>query len=203
MTKANSVVLASGNAGKLREFADLLRPLDLDVRPQSEWNVPSVPEDGTTFIENALIKARHAARHTGLAAIADDSGLVVPSLGGAPGVYSARYAGVHGDAAANNRKLLEAMAELRGNARAAYFYCAIAWLESESDPVPVVACGRWDGAVAAAPRGDRGFGYDPLFEVPGRDMTAAELDPEEKARLSHRGQATRGLIGLLRARHAG
>lgn len=198
MTGKN-LVLASGNPGKLREFADLLEPLAFDVRPQSEWDVPDVPEDGITFIENALIKARHAARCTGLPALADDSGLVVPALDHAPGVRSARYAGGHGDAIANNQKLLEALAGQPATARAAYFYCAIVMLQSAADPVPVVAVGRWDGEVAAAPRGDHGFGYDPVFWLPDRHCTAAELEPAEKARVSHRGQACRRLIRCLEA----
>lgn len=196
-----TVVLASGNAGKLREFAGLLKPLAMDVRAQSEWDVPPVAEDGRTFIENALIKARQASQHTGLPALADDSGLVVPFLGGAPGVHSARYSGVHGDSAANNRKLLDALKHEAGPGRTAYFYCAIAWLESADDPVPLVACGRWNGAIATELRGEGGFGYDPLFWLPAHGCTSAELDPADKARLSHRGKAARRLIGMLRSRH--
>lgn len=194
-----TLVLASGNSGKLREFAGLLEPLAYEVRPQSEWDVPDVTEDGSTFIENALIKARHAARCTGLPALADDSGLVVPALDDAPGVRSARYAGGHGDAIANNQKVLEALAGRPAAARAAYFYCAIVMLQSAADPVPLVAVGRWDGEVAVAPRGDHGFGYDPVFWLPDRHCTAAELEPAEKARVSHRGQACRRLIRCLEA----
>lgn len=196
-----TLVLASGNPGKLREFAELLEPLSYDVRPQSEWDVPDVSEDGVTFIENALIKARHAAGCTGLPALADDSGLVVPSLDQAPGVRSARYAGRHGDALANNQKLLHALAGRPAAERAAYFYCAIVMLESATDPVPLVVVGRWDGEVAAAPRGEHGFGYDPIFWLPERQCTAAELKPAEKARVSHRGQACRRLIRCLEAQH--
>lgn len=198
---AKTLVLASGNSGKLREFAGLLEPLAFDVRPQSEWGVPDVPENGITFLENALIKARHAARCTGLPALADDSGLVVPALDHAPGVRSARYAGGHGDALANNQKLLEALAGRPAAARAAYFYCAVVMLETPTDPVPLVAVGRWDGAVAKAPRGDHGFGYDPVFWLPDRQCTAAQLEPVEKARVSHRGQACRRLIRCLEALH--
>lgn len=190
-------MLASGNPGKLREFAGLLQPLDFEVRPQSEWDVPPVAEDASTFLENALIKARHAARCTGLPALADDSGLVVPALGGAPGVHSARYAGSHGDAGANNRKLLDAMQGLEGAERAAYFHCAMVLLKSADDPVPQVASASWWGEIAQAERGRNGFGYDPLFWLPERQCTAAELSSPEKAGLSHRGQATRLLLGQL------
>lgn len=190
-------MLASGNPGKLREFAGLLQPLDFEVRPQSDWDVPPVAEDACTFLENALIKARHAARCTGLPALADDSGLVVPALGGAPGVHSARYAGSHGDAGANNRKLLDAMQGLEGAERAAYFHCAMVLLKSADDPVPLVASASWWGEIAWAERGRHGFGYDPLFWLSEQQCTAAELSSPDKARLSHRGQATRLLLGQL------
>jgi XTP/dITP diphosphohydrolase len=194
---SRTLVLASGNPGKLREFEGLLQPLDLEVRPQSDWDVPPVAEDACTFLENALIKARHAARCTGLPALADDSGLVVPALGGAPGVHSARYAGSHGDAGANNRTLLDAMQGLEGAERAAYFHCAMVLLKAADDPVPLVAGASWWGEIARAERGRNGFGYDPLFWLSERRCTAAELSSPEKARLSHRGQATRLLLGQL------
>ena len=194
-------MLASGNAGKLREFKQLLAGVDYDLRPQSDWHTPAVAEGACTFIENALIKARHAARHTGHPALADDSGLVVPALGGEPGVHSARYSGAHGDAAANNRKLLAEMSGLEGRDRAAYFHCAVVMLESEDDPVPLVASATWWGEIAQAARGEQGFGYDPLFRLPGRQSTSAELEPGEKGRISHRGMAARSLLDKLRARH--
>ncbi|HSM68432.1 MAG TPA: RdgB/HAM1 family non-canonical purine NTP pyrophosphatase [Xanthomonadales bacterium] len=196
---SRTLVLASGNPGKLREFAGLLQPLNFEVRPQSDWDVPPVAEDACTFLENALIKARHASRCTGLPALADDSGLVVPALGGAPGVHSARYAGSHGDAGANNRKLLDAMQGLEGAERAAYFHCAMVLLKSADDPVPRVASASWWGEIAREERGRNGFGYDPLFCLPERQCTAAELSSPEKARLSHRGQATRLLLGQLKS----
>ena len=200
-SEGKTLVLASDNPGKLRELAGLLQPLDFEVRPQSEWDVPPVAEDACSFLENALIKARHAARCSGLPALADDSGLVVPVLGGAPGVHSARYAGSHGDAGANNRKLLDAMQGLEGAQRAAYFHCAMVLLKSADDPVPLVASASWWGEIARAERGRNGFGYDPLFWLPDHRCTAAELTGPEKDRLSHRGQATRLLLGLLKASH--
>ncbi|KAA9131685.1 RdgB/HAM1 family non-canonical purine NTP pyrophosphatase [Marinihelvus fidelis] len=193
------LVLASGNAGKLKELAAMLAPLGYHLRAQSDWDTPEAPEDAPTFIENALLKARNASRHTGRAAIADDSGLVVPALGGEPGIFSARYAGAHGDDAANNARLLENMNGLAGDDRAAYFFCAVVLTRSASDPAPVLATARWHGHILAAPRGKGGFGYDPLFRVGGRDETSAELDPAEKNRLSHRGQAVRALVAALDA----
>ena len=199
MTDApRTLVLASGNAGKLREMSALLEPLGYVLRPQSDWDFPEAVEDGETFVENAILKARHAARHTGLPALADDSGLVVPALGGAPGVHSARYAGRHGDDAANNRRLLEVLDEQPGIDRRAHFYCAMALFHGPEDPAPLVATGRWHGAIAAAPRGEGGFGYDPLFLVPDRGCTSAELSPELKNRLSHRGRAAAALCRMIR-----
>lgn len=193
------LVLASGNAGKLRELQALLKPLELDVRPQSDWGLPEAIEDGLTFLENALIKARHAARLTGEASLADDSGLVVPALDGAPGIYSARYSTEPRGDGANNAKLLKDMAGLTGADRAAHFHCTVVLMRSAEDPVPLVASADWWGRVAEAPRGDGGFGYDPLFEVPGTGLRSAELAPEEKNLLSHRGQALRRLLDLLTA----
>lgn len=191
------LVLASGNAGKLRELEDLLGPLGYVLRPQSEWDTPEAVEDAPTFVENALIKARNAAGHTGRPAIADDSGLVVSALGGEPGIFSARYAGEGGDTA-NNALLLENMAGLKGEDRVAYFYCAMVLVCSRSDPAPVIATARWHGSILPAPRGDGGFGYDPLFLVDGMDCSSAELPAETKNRLSHRGQAARALAAALR-----
>jgi len=191
------LVLASGNKGKLREISELLRPLEWEVRPQSDWNVPEAVEDGQSFLENALIKARHAARLTGRPALADDSGLVVDALNGAPGIYSARYAGGAGDEA-NYRKLLEALDATGEESRGAHFYCAMALLRSAGDPAPIVAVGRWDGYIAREPSGAGGFGYDPVFFIPEKGCTAAELPAEVKNAMSHRGRALRELLRLLR-----
>lgn len=200
-------ILASDNAGKLREMSTMFEPLGLAVRPQSDYQVPpGVEETGGTFIENALIKARHAARHTGLPCIADDSGLVVPALGGEPGIYSARYAGRHGDSRANIDRLLAELEGMTNAGRSAHFYCAMVCMESGDDPAPLVATGIWHGRILASRRGDGGFGYDPVFGVcitTGSDpqLSAAQLRPGEKARLSHRGQALRKLVALIRQAH--
>lgn len=191
------LVLATGNAGKLAEMQDLLRPLGLTVRPQSDFDFDQPPETGTTFVENAIIKARAAAAASGLPAIADDSGLEVDVLGGAPGVHSARYAGTHGDDDGNNRKLLDA---LRGrDDRGARFRCVCVYLHHADDPAPLIAQGVWRGRILDQPRGEGGFGYDPLFLPDGHQRSAAELPKDEKNRLSHRGQAIADLIEQLRA----
>ncbi len=182
------VVLASGNAGKLREFAAMLADAGIELVPQSDFAVTPPPETAVTFIENALAKARHAARETGLAAIADDSGLEVDALGGAPGVHSARFAGAHGDDRENNARLLGELDGVPPERRTARYRAVLIHLRSADDPAPIVAEGTWEGRIATAPRGEGGFGYDPLFELPdGR--TAAELPAEEKNLLSHRGKA--------------
>jgi len=189
------VVLASNNAGKLREFSALLAPLAMTVIAQGELGVPEAPEPHPTFVENALAKARHAASLTGLPALADDSGLCVRALNGAPGVYSARYAQLAGGEksdAANNVHLLKALAPHAD--RRAYFYCALAYVRSADDPQPLLADGRWDGEIIAAPRGAHGFGYDPLFFVPQYQMTAAELDAVVKNQISHRALALKQLL---------
>jgi XTP/dITP diphosphohydrolase len=193
----HTVVLASGNAGKLRELTAMLEPLGWQVRPQSAWGVPEAVEDGLSFIENALIKARHAAHHTGLPALGDDSGLVVDALDGAPGIYSARYAGPDAGDAANNRKLLEALDGVSAGQRTAHFYCAIAMVRHAADPAPLVAIGRWDGRILDAPTGSGGFGYDPLFQVETHDCSSAELPPGVKNRISHRGRALATLVQQL------
>ena len=190
------LVLASSNAGKLAELRPLLADAGFDLVTQSDLGVGDAVEDGRSFVENALIKARHASAASGLPAIADDSGLVVPALGGAPGLHSARYAGAHGDAGANIRKLLDAMRGLRGDARAAYFHCAIVLLRHADDPQPLIAEGSWHGRVLDAPRGAGGFGYDPVFLDPATDLTAAELPADVKNTTSHRARA----IAALRAR---
>ncbi len=192
-----TVVLASGNAGKLRELTAMLEPLGWQVRPQSQWQIPEAVEDGLSFIENALIKARHAARHTGLPALGDDSGLVVDALDGAPGIYSARYAGPGADDEANNHKLLRALDGIPPERRGAHFYCAIAMVRHAADPAPLVAIGRWDGRILDAPAGAGGFGYDPLFFVASHGCSSAELPPEIKNELSHRGRALAALVRQL------
>jgi XTP/dITP diphosphohydrolase len=191
------VVLATGNPGKVRELAALLAPLSLEVVSQTALGVGSVEETGETFLANALLKARHASAATGLAAIADDSGLEVDALGGAPGVRSARYAGATADDVANNAKLLAALREVPPEARGARYRCVVAFVGTASDPAPVVAEGIWEGRIAQCARGTGGFGYDPLFEVPGRGLTAAELDPATKNAQSHRGAALRSLTAQL------
>lgn len=195
-------VLASGNQGKLRELLAMLKPLGLVVRPQSDWQVPEAEETASTFIENSLLKARQAARYTGLPSIADDSGLVVPALNGAPGIYSARYAGKNADDEANNRKLLAELSGKHGTDRHAYFFCAMVLVQSVDDPAPLLATGRWHGQILLAAQGKGGFGYDPLFgisstAVDGMQRSAAELAPEDKSRVSHRGQALRELVRQL------
>ncbi len=194
-------VLATSNPGKVAELSALLAEADLalHVAAQSEHGVSSPPETGATFVENALLKARHAARCTGLPAIADDSGLVVPALGGAPGVHSARYAGEQADDRANVTKLLGALAAPSLDRRAR-FYCVLVALEHVADPAPLIATGSWQGQIAPEPRGDGGFGYDPVFLMPELDRTAAQLTAAEKNRLSHRGAALRRLIELVKNR---
>ena len=190
---AGVVVLASGNAGKLRELQDALAPTGLRLKTQSEFDVPEAVEDGSTFIENAIKKARNASRFTGLPALADDSGLVVPALNGAPGVHSARYS--DGGDSANNEKLLAAMSEVEGDARAAWFVCVLVLLNSATDPSPLIAEAKWHGKIAMEPNGSSGFGYDPLFLVDGlHGLTAANLDVAQKRKVSHRGLA----VSLLR-----
>lgn len=195
---SRTIVLASNNTGKLREISQLLANLDVAVVPQSRFGVPESEETGLTFVENAILKARNASRHTGYPAIADDSGLEVDALDGAPGVHSARYAGKEAGDTANVKKLLAALHDIPDAERTARFQCVIAYLRHAHDPMPLIAQGTWEGRIAAAPRGANGFGYDPVFVVPGRGCTAAELPADEKNRLSHRGQALRALAAALR-----
>ena len=183
------IVVASGNAGKLAEFNRLLSDAGLEFVSQRELGVDDIEETGLTFVENALLKARHAARVTGLPALADDSGLCVDALDGAPGLYSARYAGTHGDAAANIAKLLRELDGMEDARRGAYFHCTLALLRHPDDPRPLIAEGEWRGRILHAPRGEGGFGYDPVFLDTGTGLTAAELDPATKNRISHRGLA--------------
>lgn len=189
------LILASNNAGKLKEFAQLLGPIGFELHPQGEFNVPEAEEPFGTFVENALQKARHAARLTGLPALADDSGVCVNALGGAPGVYSARYAGEPKSDARNNDKLIADLADHAD--KSAYYYCVLVYVRHADDPQPVIADGIWRGRIVATPRGANGFGYDPYFLLPDAGRTAAELEPSEKNGVSHRGQALRALVAKL------
>ncbi|TVQ40804.1 MAG: RdgB/HAM1 family non-canonical purine NTP pyrophosphatase [Wenzhouxiangella sp.] len=188
------LVLASGNAGKLKELAHLLQPLHMAVCSQADFDLEPVEETGLTFVENALLKARAAAAASGLPALGDDSGLVVDALNGAPGIYSARFAGPEADDEDNNQLLLERLAGQPPERRSAHFHCCLVMLQSAEDPAPLIATGTWHGQILEAPRGSGGFGYDPLFLDPKLGVTAAELTMAEKARISHRGQALAGLI---------
>lgn len=194
-----TIVLASGNAGKLAELQRILDPLGVTLRPQSDFAVPEVDETGLTFVENALLKARAASAHSGHPAIADDSGLEVDALQGAPGIRSARFAGGGGDAA-NNAKLLESLAGVPEADRTARYQCVLVYLRHPEDPTPLICSGSWEGRILEAPRGIGGFGYDPLFWVPGQNCSAAELDPAEKNRISHRAHASAALLEALGSR---
>jgi len=193
------LVLASGNAGKVAELQELLGDSGFSLHAQSEFGVADADETGSTFVENALLKARHAARITGLPALGDDSGLCVDALHGAPGLYSARYGGVHGDATRNIARLLEELRGVPEQARGAEFYCVLVLLRDAEDPQPLIAEGRWRGRILDAPRGDRGFGYDPVFFDPDNACSAAELDPAIKNLISHRGRALAALKQRLAA----
>lgn len=192
------LVLASNNAGKVREFQELLAPFHFDVIPQGELGIPAAEEPHHTFVENALAKARHASTASGLPALADDSGVCVHALDGAPGVYSARYAGVDGDNAANNQKLIATLRNLTD--RGAHYVCALVLVNSANDPEPLIVQARWYGQIVNDAQGEHGFGYDPHFFLPDLSKTAAQLDPVEKNLISHRGQALRELIKQLRIR---
>lgn len=192
------VVLATGNAGKVRELASLLSDFGLDIVAQTDLGVDSAEETGLTFIENAILKARHAAKMTGLPAIADDSGLAVDYLGGAPGIYSARYSGEGATDERNLQKLLDTLKDVPDGQRQAQFHCVLVYLRHADDPTPLVCHGRWPGVIAREPAGNGGFGYDPIFFVPSEGKTAAELTREEKIAISHRGQALKQLLEALR-----
>jgi len=191
------IVLASSNPGKLRELGQLFAHLDITLVPQSEFDIQDAEETGKTFVENAILKARHAAGLSGLPAIADDSGIVVDFLGGAPGIYSARYAGEGATDQANLDLLLNRLAEVPEPQRSARFKCLMVYMAHFEDPNPLIAEGTWEGRILFAPRGKNGFGYDPVFYVPTHNCSSAELPSETKNALSHRGQAVRGLIELL------
>lgn len=196
---AKKIVLASNNPGKIREIQTLLDGLGLEILPQSAFTPVEAEETGLTFLANALIKARHAAKASGLPAIADDSGLEVDALGGAPGVFSARYAGPGASDEANNAKLLRELAGVEEASRSARFRCVMVFVRDADDPAPLVGEGVWEGRILEAPRGGNGFGYDPLFFVPGEGCASAELPPAVKNRLSHRGKALRALVAQLQA----
>lgn len=195
MTK--KIVLATGNQGKVKEMANLLADFGFDVRPQSEFNVSEVAETGTTFIENAIIKARHAAKITGLPAIADDSGLEVDSLLGAPGIYSARFSGEGATDKQNLEKLLVEMKDVPEEKRTARFHCVLVLMKHENDPTPIVCHGKWEGKILTKPSGENGFGYDPIFWVPETQCASAELNAAQKKQLSHRGKALKKLFETL------
>jgi XTP/dITP diphosphohydrolase len=192
------IVLASNNTGKVREINELLADSGISVKAQSEFKVPDIEETGLTFVENAILKARTAAGQSGLPAIADDSGLEVDALAGAPGIYSARYAGAGASDEANLRKLLDDMKEVPEADRTARFQCLMVYMRTEKDPTPFIVQGTWEGRILDAPRGDNGFGYDPVFFVPTHNCSSAELEPAVKNSLSHRGQALCALVAVLR-----
>ena len=197
-TRKQTVLLASGNAGKLRELGAVLAPLGVTLKPQSEFNVPEVEETGLSFVENAIIKARAAAAHSGLPAIADDSGLEVDYLNGAPGIHSARYSG--GGDAANNARLLQELRDVPEAQRSARFQCVLVYMRHAQDPTPLVCQASWEGTILLAPAGERGFGYDPLFYVPEHQCSSAQLPSEIKNRISHRAKASALLFDALRQR---
>lgn len=194
-----TLVLATGNKGKVTELASLLQPFGFDVVPQTQLGVPDADETGLSFIENAILKARHAAALTGKPALADDSGLAVDALGGAPGIYSARFAGDHGNDQANIDLLLQKLADVAPNERSAQFHCVLALVRHANDPTPVIAHGVWHGEICTSPLGDGGFGYDPIFYIADLGKTAAQLSKAEKAAISHRGQALQRLTAQLAA----
>lgn len=196
------IILATSNTGKIREFESMVAHLPIQFVLQSSLNIPDANETGLSFVENALIKARHAAKLSGMPAIADDSGLVVKSLEGAPGIYSARYAGEKATAQDNINKLLTAMAAVPEQQRQAYFYCVIVYLTHEQDPTPLICEGQWHGNILTTPHGQEGFGYDPIFFVPTENKSAAELAPHRKNIISHRGQALHKMLGLLKEQYA-
>ena len=192
------IVLASSNPGKVREINQLLATLDLHVQPQSEFGVVDAEETGLTFVENAILKARNAAHHTGLPAIADDSGIEVDALNGAPGIYSARFAGEGASDQANLEKLLTEINGVPEAQRSARFQCLMVFMQHASDPTPMICQGTWEGRILLAAQGDNGFGYDPVFYVPTHDCSSAELPADVKNALSHRGQALRQLLAALK-----
>ncbi len=198
MKKISKIVLASGNAGKVREINKLFAESGIEVLPQSDFDVPDVAETGTTFVENAIIKARHAAEHTGLPAIADDSGIEVDALDARPGVWSARYAGENASDEDNNNLMLKELEGVPEAERTARYQCLIVFMRHHTDPVPLISQGSWEGRILEAPRGDGGFGYDPIFYVPTHDCSGGELPLEEKNKISHRAIALQGILKQFR-----
>jgi len=192
------IVVASSNTGKIKEIHHALSEFPVTLLPQTQLGVTEVAEDGLSFVENALIKARNAARQTALPAMADDSGIVVPVLNGRPGMYSARFAGPGASDQQNIQKLLNELAAKTNTDRRAYYYCALVYVNNADDPMPIIALGKWSGTITSTPSGNGGFGYDPIFYVPQHACTAAELAPEEKNRLSHRGQALASFVSQYR-----
>ena len=191
------IVLASNNQGKVRELGQILAAQDREVLPQSAFDIPEIEETGLTFVENAILKARNAAAHSGLPAIADDSGLEVDALQGAPGIYSARYAGPDASDADNNAKMLQALQDVPDEARSARFQCLLVYMRHADDPVPLICQGSWEGRILRVPQGENGFGYDPLFFVEEKNCSAAELPAEVKNAISHRGKALQCLLERL------
>ena len=197
----SKIILASGNAGKLKEFSALLSGLDMDVIPQSNFNVSEAEETGLTFVENAIIKARHACLHTGLPAIADDSGIEVDALNGAPGIYSARYSGVGASNQQNLEALLSALKDTPEPQRTARYQCVIVYLRHAEDPTPIICQASWEGEILMAPIGDDGFGYDPIFWVEKSNCSAAQLTAQRKHAISHRGKATQQFLNQFQLQH--
>lgn len=195
--QGEKIVLASNNAGKVREINQLLASEQIEVLPQRDFNIPDAVEDGLSFVENAIKKARHAASLSGLPAIADDSGIEVDALNGAPGIYSARFAGPEASDQANLQKLLERLADIPEERRSARFQCLMVYMRHAEDPTPLICQGTWEGRILFEPRGENGFGYDPVFYVPSHNCSSAELTPEVKNSLSHRGQALQKLLKEL------
>jgi XTP/dITP diphosphohydrolase len=193
-----TLVLASGNRGKLKEFQQLLADTDFTVRAQSDFDLVSAEETGLTFVENAILKARHVCAGTGLPALADDSGIEVDALRGQPGIYSARFAGEQATDADNNRKLLEQLQQVPEAERTARYQCVLVFMRHAADPVPIICQAAWEGRILQAPVGDGGFGYDPLFFVPTHECSAAQLDPAEKNRISHRARAMQQMLQALK-----
>jgi len=200
MSDNRIVVLASNNKGKLREFGAMFEPLHIEIRPQADYGIPEAEETGLTFVENAILKARNACEHSGLPAMADDSGIEVDALQGAPGIYSARYAGPECNDDANNEKLVAALRHVPPAERTARYRAVLVYLRHPADPAPLIAEGTWEGLIIDEPRGENGFGYDPYFLLPERGITSAELPPEEKNQLSHRAKALRILLEKIRER---
>jgi len=200
MFPSNELVVATGNKGKLNEISQVLAPLGITVRGQKDFAIPDIEETGLTFVENAILKARNTCLHTGKPALADDSGIEVDALNGAPGIYSARYAGVGASDGANVVKLLDTLQGVADAERSARFQCVMVYMRHANDPTPLICQGTWEGRITLAPAGDNGFGYDPVFWVPQHNCTAAQLPPDIKNSLSHRGQALQKLLVALTQR---